>query len=255
MKDIIRNIKEEGTVKNILKNVWVKRLGLVVSGMILATILFKPSAKVEMIHDLSAKNEELTINYYNLNEDYNTLKKDYNILSADTAGWRELTEEQQQAALAKAEEDRQKAEAEAKAKAEAEAKAREEAERKAAEEKAKQEAAAKANQAAATSQSTEAQLKQIIEDHTEEGGLINFSFTGGQIKATVTLTTLNGIPAEDMAVNRYSALSDELLNHEGWEILTVSYVNVGTISMNRSEKETNEAGDYFPMLEIEERLQ
>jgi hypothetical protein len=57
-----------------------------------------------------------------------------------------------------------------------------------------------------------------------------------------------------VAVNRFSQLSDELLNHEGWQILTVTYANVGSISMNRNEKETNEYGDYFPTLEIEERL-
>ncbi|MBK5434320.1 hypothetical protein ACFVWC_19245 [Bacillus mycoides] len=29
---------------------------------------------------------------------------------------------------------------------------------------------------------------------------------------------------------------------------------LGSISMNRNEKETNEFGDYFPTLEIEKRL-
>lgn len=59
---------------------------------------------------------------------------------------------------------------------------------------------------------------------------------------------------EDMAVTRYTSLSHELLNHEGWEILTITYSNIGTISMNRNEKETNEYGDYFPTMEIEKRL-
>jgi hypothetical protein len=244
MKVIIKDTKEEGTVKNILKKVWAKRLGLVVSGIVLAIIVLNPFAKAKMIDNLSAKNEELTIDYDNLDEDYNILKKNYDTLLEDTAGWRELTEEQQKATLDKAEEDRRKAEVLAK----------EEAERKAAEEKAKQEAAAKANQEAETSQPlTEAQVKQIIDDYTGKGELVNFSFTGGQIKATINLAPSEFL-AEDMAVNRYSQLSDELLNHEGWEILTISYTNIGTISMNRIEKETNEFGDYFPTMEIEERL-
>ena len=54
--------------------------------------------------------------------------------------------------------------------------------------------------------------------------------------------------AEDLAVNGYSQLSDELLNHEGWQVLTVTYPGAGTISMNRNEKETNKFGDYFPTL-------
>ncbi|WHY85971.1 hypothetical protein QNH39_25910 [Neobacillus novalis] len=53
---------------------------------------------------------------------------------------------------------------------------------------------------------------------------------------------------------RFPTLSDELLNHEGWEVLTITYVNIGTIRMNRNEKETNEYGVYFPTLEIEARL-
>ena len=155
------NIKEERTVKNILKKVWVKRLGLVVSGMVLALIVFSPFSKAKVIDILSAKNEELTIEYVNLDEDYNILKNDHDTLLEDTAGWRELTEEQQKAALDKAEEDRKKAEAEANAK--------EEAERKAAEEKAKQEEAEKAkeNQEAKTPQPlTEEQLKEIVEDYS-----------------------------------------------------------------------------------------
>lgn len=57
-----------------------------------------------------------------------------------------------------------------------------------------------------------------------------------------------------MAVNGYSQLADELLKHEGWQTLTVTYANVGSVSMNRNEKETNEIGDYFPTLKIEERM-
>ena len=60
--------------------------------------------------------------------------------------------------------------------------------------------------------------------------------------------------SEDIAVNIYSQLSDELLYHEGWEVLTIIHPNIGTISMNRNEKETNEYGDYFPTMEIENSL-
>lgn len=155
------------------------------------------------------------------------------------------------AALDKAEEVRKNAEAEAKSK--------EEAERKAAEEKAKQEEAeeAKENQEAVTSQLlTEEKVKEILEYYSigEADKLINFYVTEGEIKATIDLAPIDIFSAEDMAVTRYISLSNELLNHEGWEILTITYSNIGTISMNRNEKETNEYGDYFPTMEIEKRL-
>ncbi|MEK3886234.1 hypothetical protein [Bacillus sp. FSL K6-3431] len=60
---------------------------------------------------------------------------------------------------------------------------------------------------------------------------------------------------ENLAITRYSQASDELLDREGWELLTIEYVEVGTISMNRLEKETNEYDmDYFPTDTIEERI-
>lgn len=103
---------------------------------------------------------------------------------------------------------------------------------------------------------TEVQVREIIDYYGSGEGdkLTNVSFVNGEIKATIDLTPNKMFPARDKAVNRYSQLSDELLNHEGWQILTVTYANIGSISMNRNEKETNEFGDYFPTLEIEERL-
>ena len=87
-----------------------------------------------------------------------------------------------------------------------------------------------------------------------EDKLINFSVRNGEIRATIDLAPNGMFPSEDIAVNIYSQLSDELLYHEGWEVLTITYSNIGTISMNRNEKETNEYGDYFPTIEIENSL-
>lgn len=143
---------------------------------------------------------------------------------------------------------------------EAEAKAAEE--KRLAEEKAKQEAEAKAKaeakaEAETSQQLTEEKVTEIIEYYSlgEDDKLTNVSVEDGEIKATIVLAPNELIPSPvDMAVSGYSALSDELLNHDGWEILTIIYANIGTVSMNRNEKETNEVGDYFPMLEIEKRL-
>ncbi|MDF2902607.1 MAG: hypothetical protein K0S25_245 [Bacillus sp. (in: firmicutes)] len=144
---------------------------------------------------------------------------------------------------------------------EAEAKAAEE--KRLAEEKAKQEeaATAKAKSDAEAEQKqqqiTDGKVKEIIEYYSigENDKLNNVSVENGEVKATIVLAPNELFSGKDMAVNGYSRLSDELLNHEGWQILTVTYVNIGSISMNRIEKETNEFGDYyFPTLGIEERL-
>ncbi|GAB6552439.1 hypothetical protein bcgnr5378_05570 [Bacillus cereus] len=98
-------------------------------------------------------------------------------------------------------------------------------------------------------------VKEIVESYVGVNDkLNNISVENGEIKATIVLGSNDLFPAKDMAVNRYSQLSDELLNHEGWQTLNVTFANIGSISMNRNEKESNEIGDYFPTLEIEERL-
>ncbi|MEX0414785.1 hypothetical protein [Bacillus sp. C30] len=144
-----------------------------------------------------------------------------------------------------------------------EQKQKEAEEQRLAAEKAKQEAdaaaAAKADAKAAEQsqeQMTVDKVKEIIEYYSIGGNdkLNNVSVENGEIKATIVLAPNELFSAKDMAVNGYSKLSDELLNHKGWQILNVTYTNIGSISMNRNEKETNEFGDYFPTLEIEKRL-
>lgn len=95
-------------------------------------------------------------------------------------------------------------------------------------------------------------VKEIIEYYSigENDKINDVAVENGEIKATIVLASNNLFPAKDMAVNRYSQLSDELLKHEGWQTLTVTYANIGSISMTRNEKETNEIGDYFPVLKI-----
>ncbi|PEQ70062.1 hypothetical protein COF65_32145 [Bacillus toyonensis] len=99
-------------------------------------------------------------------------------------------------------------------------------------------------------------VKEIIEYYSigKNDKLSNVSVENGEIKATIALAPNGLFPVKDMAVNGYSQLADELLKHEGWQTLTVTYANVGSVSMNRNEKETNEIGDYFPTLKIEERM-
>ncbi|MCM3743197.1 hypothetical protein M3193_03495 [Sporosarcina luteola] len=84
--------------------------------------------------------------------------------------------------------------------------------------------------------------------------LVSTTIENEEIRAVIKMAPDARFSAEDLAVTRYSQLSDELLDHEGWQTLTIEYVGVGTISMNRMERESNEYGDYFPSMEIENRL-
>lgn len=101
------------------------------------------------------------------------------------------------------------------------------------------------------------EIKEIIEDSGlgEEDKLASTSVEDGEIKVVIEIAPNELFSAKDLAVTRYSQASDELLNHEGWEVLTIEYFDIGTISMNRTEKETNEYDmDYFSTEEIEKRL-
>jgi uncharacterized protein (UPF0262 family) len=103
---------------------------------------------------------------------------------------------------------------------------------------------------------TEAIVQEIFEFYAKGKGekLRNFSFIDRKIKATIELAPKKGVSAEELAVTSYRQISDELLKHEGWEILEITYTNIGTITMNINEKEPNETGGYFPTKKIEERL-
>lgn len=197
----------------------------------------RANAKVdELKKQLSTKTETVA--------SLETKNKDLQVKVDKAAPWFKMQDERKQKeAEAKAAEEKRLAEEKAKQEEEAAAKAKAEADAKAAEE-------AKVEQS--EQQITEDKVKEIIKDYSYV--VNNVSFKNGEIKATIELAPMEQFSAEDLAVNHYSQLSDELLNHEGWQVLTVTYPDAGTISMNRNEKETNMVGDYFPTLIIEERL-
>ncbi|MES1046322.1 hypothetical protein HYI36_00885 [Bacillus sp. Gen3] len=100
-------------------------------------------------------------------------------------------------------------------------------------------------------------VEEILTDYgmSEDDKIVSVSVEGGEIKAVIELAPSELISIEDSAIVTYSSVSDELLTHKGWEQLTIEFRNVGTVSMNRSEKETNEFDmDYFPSAVIEEKL-
>ncbi|PIC80530.1 hypothetical protein CSV75_01690 [Sporosarcina sp. P18a] len=88
----------------------------------------------------------------------------------------------------------------------------------------------------------------------ESDELVSVNVKDNEIKAVVKLGENQLLTLDQLAVTTYSQASDEFLNHEGWNVLTMEFVGVGSISMNRDQKETNEAGDFFPTVEIEKKL-
>ncbi|MFB3170000.1 toxin regulator [Neobacillus sp. 179-C4.2 HS] len=195
------------------------------------------NAKVDEIKkQLSTKTETIA--------SLETKNKDLQAKVDEAAPWFKMQDElKQKEAEAKAAEEKRLAEEKAKQEEEAAAKAKAEADAKAAEE---------AKMAQSGQQITADKVMEIINDYSYV--VNNVSFKNGEINATIELAPMEQFSAKDLAVNEYSNLSDELLNHEGWQVLTVTYPGAGTISMNRNEKETNDYGDYFPTLKIEDRL-
>ncbi len=85
--------------------------------------------------------------------------------------------------------------------------------------------------------------------------LVSATIEGEEIQAIIEMESRALMEDDFAAVASYSKASAELLAYEGWEVLTIEYVNVGTISMNRSEKEVNEDGmDHFPVYAIAGKL-
>lgn len=204
----------------------------------------------EQIDSANAKVDELKKQLNTKTETVASLEtknKDLQAKVDEAAPWFKIQDDErkQKEVEAKAAEEKRLAEEKAKQEAEAATKA-----------KADAKAAAEAEVEQSQQQITDEKVKEIIEDYSigENDNLNKVSFENGEVKATIVLAPNELFSAKDLAVNAYSQLSDELLNYEGWQILTVTYANIGTISMNRNEKETNEFGDYFPTVKIEERL-
>lgn len=76
-----------------------------------------------------------------------------------------------------------------------------------------------------------------------------------EVRAVVELAPHDLLPAKEIAISRYSEITDELLRLKGWEVVTVEFVDVGTVSMDRDKRITNEFNmSYFPITEIDRQL-
>ena len=100
------------------------------------------------------------------------------------------------------------------------------------------------------------QIRALIEYHAlgTDDRVVEVALNDGIITATIEVQAMDGFPATTSAEMVYSAMGDELLLHEGWRVLTVNFVDIGTVSMNRSAQKDDGAGPYFPAAEIAKQL-
>ena len=100
------------------------------------------------------------------------------------------------------------------------------------------------------------EIKEIIKGDVGQGEQItNTSFDGKTIVIDIDLgTPPNNIKPKDLASNRYSSISDDLLEYNFWNVLTVNFKNVGTVTLNADEASSNSWGKYFEGNLIEKQL-
>lgn len=95
----------------------------------------------------------------------------------------------------------------------------------------------------------------MILSMSEGDKLIDISIENDEIKVIVDIEESDISPRDVWASNIYSLASDELLNNfKGWNTFTVEYIDIGTVSMDRSQSELDEYGEYFPSEKIDEIL-
>lgn len=76
----------------------------------------------------------------------------------------------------------------------------------------------------------------------------------GEITAKIELQKEEDLSDEKLAITRYRQISDKLMEREDWEELTIEFVDIGTISMDRFDQETDEDSSYFREEDIENKL-
>lgn len=90
----------------------------------------------------------------------------------------------------------------------------------------------------------------------EGDSLTSLVIENGEIKAIVEIGDNEIFDDKSMLAEViYASAGEELLQEDGWEVLTIEFVDVGKVSMSHDEKESNEYGDYFPIEEIMKQLE
>lgn len=100
------------------------------------------------------------------------------------------------------------------------------------------------------------ELKETIEMNIgEDDTLKDVKYEGNDIFIEVLLDDDGVFEPKDLAISRYSSITDELLENPHWENISVEFTNVGIITMNTNQAVENEYGKYFDSLDIEQNIQ
>lgn len=107
-----------------------------------------------------------------------------------------------------------------------------------------------------TEQTTnDADMQQMIEQSLrQKDELITYRNEGNEIYSEVKLTPQTKINHRAVAVQTYEKASKRLLKVDDWEVLTMTFNNVGTISFNKSEAVEGDDGLYFSGEEMMKQL-
>lgn len=102
------------------------------------------------------------------------------------------------------------------------------------------------------------QVRELLEHSAlgETDELKDVMIEDEEIKAVIDIGENELIDDPSMlAETVYSRAGEELLPYEGWNVLTIEFVDIGTVSLERKQKEKNEFGEYFPTEEIMKQLE
>ena len=100
------------------------------------------------------------------------------------------------------------------------------------------------------------EYKEMINgDIGEEDTIENIELINNNIIITLDMKEHKLLSQEVLAESRYSSITDTLLDEGGnLNDITVKFINLGKVTMNTSQKDTNEYGDYFDSLDIQENF-
>lgn len=99
-------------------------------------------------------------------------------------------------------------------------------------------------------------IKEAVQNNIGKGEQIkDFKLENKSIIVNIDLgTPSSNIPLKDLAISRYSSISDNLLEYDSWDTLTINFENVGTVTLNANEASSNTSGKYFESSLIEKQL-
>ncbi|TAN67127.1 hypothetical protein WS9_009185 [Paraclostridium sordellii 8483] len=85
-------------------------------------------------------------------------------------------------------------------------------------------------------------IKMLVRQNLAGDKLNDVNFDGENITVSVKLADPAPLTEKDVAVVRFGGISDDLLDKDGWNTLTVNFEGLGSITMNASSAVLNEYG-------------